>query len=75
MVLSILDLGNASFAGITASQLNLLQKVQNSATRFIFVLYGKLRWQHIDYWALPERTPFRSSFFLFIFLNLFKKKI
>ena len=47
MVLSILDLGNASYGGLTASQLNELQKVQNSAARFIFGLYGKSRWQHI----------------------------
>ena len=41
MVLSILDMGNASYGGITASQLNSLQKVQNAATRFVFGLYGK----------------------------------
>ena len=48
MVLSILDMGNASYGGITASQLNSLQKVQNAATRFVFSLYGKKRQQHIS---------------------------
>ena len=48
MVLSILDMGNASYGGITASQLNSLQKVQNAATRFVFGLYGKKRQQHIS---------------------------
>ena len=41
MVLSILDMRNASYGGITASQLNSLQKVQNAATRFVFGLYVK----------------------------------
>ena len=46
MVLSILDMGNASYGGITASQLNSLQKVQNAATRFVFGLYGKKTGTH-----------------------------
>ena len=47
MILSILDMGNASYGGLTATQLNSLQKVQNSAVRFIFGIYGKNRRQHI----------------------------
>ena len=48
MVLSILDYGNASYGGLTVTQLNTLQKVQNAAVRYIFSLYGKKRQQHIS---------------------------
>ena len=48
MVLSILDYGNASYGGLTATQLNTLQKVQNSSARFIYGLYGKERQRHIS---------------------------
>ena len=47
-VLSILDNGNATYGGLTATQLNSLQKVQNAAVRFIYGLYGKERRQHIS---------------------------
>ena len=75
MVLSILDLGNASYAGLTASQLNLLQKVQNSATRFIFGLYGKLRWQHIGPYLkelhfLPVYFRIRYKLAMLVFKSL-----
>ena len=48
LILSILDYGNASYGGLTANQLNTLQKVQNAAVRYIYGLYGKKRWQHIS---------------------------
>ena len=48
MVLSILDNGNASYGGLTATQLNTLQKVQNASVRFIYGLYGKQRQKHIS---------------------------
>ena len=41
-------MGNASYGGITATQLNTLQKIQNAAVRFIFGIYGKDRRQHIS---------------------------
>ena len=78
MVLSILDMGNASYGGITASQLNSLQKVQNAATRFVFGLYGKKRQQHISPYLkklhfLPVyyRIRFKTAMLVFNSLNNF----
>ena len=48
LVLSILDYGNASYGGLTSTQLNTLQKVQNASVRFIYGLYGNKKWQHIS---------------------------
>ena len=47
-VLSIMDNGNATYGGITSKQLNILQKIQNAAVRFVFGLYGKQRREHIS---------------------------
>ena len=78
MVLSILDMGNASYGGITASQLNSLQKVQNAATRFVFGLYGKKRQEHISPYLkklhfLPVyyRIRFKIAMLVFNSLNNF----
>ena len=65
MVLSILDMGNASYGGITASQLNSLQKVQNAATRFVFGLYGKKRQQHISHYL--KKLHFLPVYYLIRF--------
>ena len=75
MVLSILDLGNASYGGLTAYQLNKLQKVQNSAVRFIFGLFGKKRWQHISPYLkqlhfLPVFYRIRYKIALLVFKSL-----
>lgn len=48
MVMSILDNGNASYGGLTATQLNKPQKFQNSAVRFIYGLFGKKRQYHTE---------------------------
>ena len=78
MVLSILDMGNASYGGITASQLNSLQKVQNAATRFVFGLYGKKRQQHISpylkklhFLSVYYRIRFKIAMLVFNSLNNF----
>ena len=71
-------MGNASYGGITASQLNSLQKVQNAATRFVFGLYGKKRQQHISPYLkklhfLPVyyRIRFKIAMLVFNSLNNF----
>ena len=75
MVLSILDLGNASYGSITAGQLNKLQKVQNSSARFIFGLYGKASRQHIGPYLkklhfLPVYYRIRFKIALLVFKSL-----
>ena len=47
-ILSLLDNYNSVFGCISESSLHKLQKVQNSAVRFIFGLYGKQKWQSIS---------------------------
>ena len=79
MVLSILDMGNASYGGITSGQLNRLQKVQNSAVRFIFGLYGKASWRHIGPYLkqlhfLPVYYRIRFKIALLVFFCEFKMK-
>ena len=46
-ILSHLDYCNAVYGALTESNLQKLQKIQNSAVRFIFNLYGKKRFEHI----------------------------
>ena len=45
---SIIDNCNATYFGMNDFQLQKLQKIQNSAARFIFGLKGKERWQSIS---------------------------
>ena len=53
---SILDSCNSAYGAITRQQLQKLQKVQNSAVRFVYGLYGKRRQKPIKF----ERTSFSS---------------
>ena len=46
-VLSSIDYCNATYGSLTEANLQKLQKIQNSAVRFIFSLYGKNKYQAI----------------------------
>ena len=62
-VLSILDNGNATYAGLNVAQLNKLQKIQNAAIRFVFGLYGKDR-------RLPISPYLKELHFLPVFYRI-----
>ena len=46
-VLSHLDYCNAAYGALTEANIQKLQKLQNSAVRFVFNLYGKKKYEHI----------------------------
>ena len=75
MVHSILDYSNASYGNLTATQLNKLQKVQNSGVRFIYGLYGKEKRRHIgpflkELHFLPIHYRIRFKIAIMVFKSL-----
>ena len=73
---SILDNCNAVYGSITSNQVAKLQKVQNSAARFVFGLYGKRRREPIKPYLkelhfLPvlQRIQFKIALMVFKSIN------
>ena len=75
-VLSHLDYCNAVYGSLSEANISKLQKIQNSAVRFIFNLYGKKSWESITPYAkklhfLPVRyrIMYKAALFVFKCLN------
>ena len=71
-VLSNLDYCNATYGALTEANIQKLQKIQNSAVRFIFNLYGKRKWEHITPYLkrlhfLPVRFRIKFKIALLVF--------
>ncbi len=69
---STLDNGNSTYGGLTAKQLTRLQKVQNSAVRFIFSLYGKRKreplspyMKQLHFLPVAQRIKFKIALLVF----------
>ena len=71
-ILSHIDYCNAVYGRLTESSLQKLQKIQNTAVRFIFGLYGKAKRQHISPYLkrlhfLPVRYRIKYKIALLVF--------
>ena len=73
---SILDNGNSTYGALTAKQLTRLQKVQNSAVRFIFGLYGKRKreplspyMRQLHFLPVAQRIKFKIALLVFKCFN------
>ena len=75
-ILSHIDYCNAVYGGLTESNIQKLQKIQNNAVRFIFKLYGKKRREHImpylkqlHFLPIRFRIKFKAALLVFKCLN------
>ena len=75
-VLSIVDYCNAAYSGLTEQNIRKLQKILNSAVRFIYKLYGKEKQQHImpylkklHFLPIKHRIKFKVALLVFKCLN------
>ena len=71
-VLSFIDYCNATYGSLTEANLHKLQKIQNSAARFVFGIYGKARQQSMTPYLkklhfLPVRYRIKYKVALLVF--------